>query len=623
MTLLAAARPSVHVPARHYLLPALLWSLAHGLLVLAFYHHGLARAAESLAPGLRVATLAGHGIQALGLGLLGFVLTLPCLLLDRRYAVVAPFAIAVLAAGLFIDSLFFDVLGIHVNGLVLQVAMQPNGLAETGLPTGEVIKLVCVLVGGLVADGLAGSFVLRRFATPRQPWAIALAIVGLWAGERLSSAYLIFAGGPPAEAAVRFLPLQPRVRLNSFLGRITGREPIREPNATLTPQVGTPASAIDPAEVELDRTPDVLLVLIESLRADFLTPEVMPHLYRRSRQGTIFLRHYAASASTQFSLFGLLYGLDVQRRDAVIGAGRTPLLFSALKRHGYRSRFLTASSVEWMDLRQTVFRDVADGLETEYQGSGSERDVAMLASAGRVLADLPLDEPLFLFLFFAGTHYNYSYPETSAVFRPAWDGTGTLATFRRDPELVKNRAKNAAFEVDRKLEGFLAQYEARRGQRPLLIVTGDHGEEFGEAGRFAHATDVNVRQLHVPMVLFDERVPAGAVDRVTSHVDVVPTILGLLGDSHDPSLIGDGFRMDQAPADRYVLASVGWEQKFALIGPDLKVVFRGRDAGFGGIAVTDPDDRPLPDAEARFARAAPTLLRRLRPEPLPTMADSR
>jgi membrane-anchored protein YejM (alkaline phosphatase superfamily) len=108
------------------------------------------------------------------------------------------------------------------------------------------------------------------------------------------------------------------------------------------------------------------------------------------------------------------------------------------------------------------------------------------------------------------------------------------------------------------------------------------------------------------------------VDRVTGHVDVVPTLLGLLGDRHDPERIGDGLRMYDVPADRYVLASVGWDQKFALVGPELKAVFRAHDAGFGGVQVTDPEDRPLPDAEARFAAEAPKLLRRLRGRVLPS-----
>jgi hypothetical protein len=67
--------------------------------------------------------------------------------------------------------------------------------------------------------------------------------------------------------------------------------------------------------------------------------------------------------------------------------------------------------------------------------------------------------------------------------------------------------------------------------------------------------------------------------------------------------------MFDAPQDRFVLASHGWEPRYAAIGKDLKVSFYGMDAGLGGITITDPFDRPLPDGEARFSAAAPRILR--------------
>jgi len=37
--------------------------------------------------------------------------------------------------------------------------------------------------------------------------------------------------------------------------------------------------------------------------------------------------------------------------------------------------------------------------------------------------------------------------------------------------------------------------------------------------------------------------------------------------------------------------------------------YHGMDAGLGGVTITDPFDRPLPDGEARFSAAAPRILR--------------
>jgi len=111
------------------------------------------------------------------------------------------------------------------------------------------------------------------------------------------------------------------------------------------------------------------------------------------------------------------------------------------------------------------------------------------------------------------------------------------------------------------------------------------------------------------MVVLGDGVPVGRRDAPTSHADVVPTLLGLLGDRHPPERYSDGLSMFEAPQDRFVLASLGWEPRYAAIGKDLKVSFYGMDAGMGGVTLTDPFDQPIPDAEARFTAAAPRILR--------------
>ena len=600
------------MPARSLLRPALIWALLHGLLVVLFFSGALGRAVEPLPGSTTAALWAGFVVEGLFVGLVAFLATLPLLLLGRGYAWAAPLLLGIVGVFFLFDSLVYDALGFHVNGLVLQVAMQPGTLSETGLPAGEVALFAAIVVAALAADVWLGSRFLRRFAGGGRTWPWALAVLLLWVGDRLAVAALTFDGGQAVMAAGTTMPLQPPVRMNKLLGRLTGRKAVADLKLDAMPQAGTPPGRLDPAQVRFARRPDVVLLLIESLRADFFTPEVMPNLWRRAEGGTVFTRHQASASSTHFALFSLFYGLDAQRRDAVIGVGRSPLLFPALRENGYQLSLLAASSVDWMDLKDTVFRDVHDGLQTDFTGVGHTRDVQMMARAEAIVAEARKDDPLFLFLFFDGTHFNYTYPERSAVFEPAWDGKGSIAAARVDPALLVARAKNAAREVDTKIEEFLQAWQRERGTVPTLVITGDHGEEFREHGRVGHSSDVTREQIHVPMIVVDETLPAGRHDVVTGHVDVVPTIFSLLGDGHDPALYADGVPMHEARADRYVLATVGWEPRFALIGTEMKVRFLSQDGGFGTVQVTDPDDRPLADSEARFRAEAPRLLRTLR-----------
>jgi hypothetical protein len=91
----------------------------------------------------------------------------------------------------------------------------------------------------------------------------------------------------------------------------------------------------------------------------------------------------------------------------------------------------------------------------------------------------------------------------------------------------------------------------------------------------------------------------------------VPTLFSLLGDDHPAQLYSDGMRAFDAPASRFVLSTVGWEPRYAMTGTDLKVMVY---AGLAGAAVTDPDDRPLPDGSARLSQHAGAILRAMRGE---------
>lgn len=70
----------------------------------------------------------------------------------------------------------------------------------------------------------------------------------------------------------------------------------------------------------------------------------------------------------------------------------------------------------------------------------------------------------------------------------------------------------------------------------LVLITSDHGEEFGEQGRFGHQLSLSDRLLHVPLIArYPSLLPAGMriADEV-SLVDVFPTILGVLHEIAPP-----------------------------------------------------------------------------------------
>lgn len=597
--------------------PALAWALLHVPLVLLLYGPSLRIAVGGVRAPYTALLWPAFVVEAALPTLLAFAVALPFSFLGRAYRWAAPALTAALTVALAFDGRIYQALGFHVNGLVVKVMVQPGALRETGIPVWEAVAFGAAGVAWLALELWAGGRFLRRFVSAKGVLGPALLVLALALVERAYTAALAFYGGPAVFAAGQTLPLQAPLRMNGFLAKVTGRnttelrDPIEsaaERSASRLP-LGIPA-----ASVRFTRTPDIVLILIESLRSDFLDSLTMPRLLRRGEGGAIFERHYASASSTHYSLFSLFFGLQGYKLDAVVGSGRSPLLFGVLRANGYQSRLLAASSVDWMGLKGTVFGDVEGDLETAFPGIGATRDSAMVAHAETWVSRAG-SAPMFVMLFFDGTHFNYTYPPRSARLAPVWDAGSSTEAARVPPALIQRRARNAAYEVDWKIDEFLSWLAARRGKAPLVFVTGDHGEEFKEHGHIGHGSGVTSEQIHVPMVVFGEGVPRGRVARVTSHIDLVPTLFALLGDTHDPARYADGLSMFAVPEGRFVLATVGWEPRYCAVGADLKATFYGLDAGFGGVQVTDPEDRPLADGDARFAARSADILRAFSREP--------
>jgi membrane-anchored protein YejM (alkaline phosphatase superfamily) len=594
--------------------PGLAWAMLHVPVILYAFSGPIAQALRGVPEGYRAPLYPAFLVQAMTLATAIWLVALPLSISRRLYRWTFPLLIGLATIVLAIDARTYAAVGFHINGFFLRVAVQPSALRETGIPMSDIAWLVGEGAAWLLGEVLLGAWFLRRFGSPRPVWRVALALLLLATAERLYSGSVAFFGGPGVYAAGQALPLQVPVRLGKFWEGLTGRKLMGSPLKGVTGESAARLPpGIDPASVKFTRKPDVVFVLLESARADYLDPQVMPLLTARAaRGGTVFERHYALAPTTYFTVFGLLFGLEAHKLDAVVGAGRKPLLFRAFSANGYQSKFLAASSVDWMGLREQVFGDVKQSLETDWPHSlnPEQTDAAMLAE-GRRFVEAAGDQPVFLFLFFVGTHFNYTYPERAAKFSPVWDGDGILKASAAPGALILNRARNSAFEADLKVDEFLTWFELKRGHRPLVIVTGDHGEEMREQGHVGHGSALTVQQLHVPMVVMGDGVPVGRRDAPTSHADVVATLMALLGDTHPPESYSAGVSMFDAPQDRFVLTTVGWEPKYAAIGKELKVSFNGMDGGLGGVTLTDPFDRPLPDAEAKFSEAAPRILKLL------------
>jgi hypothetical protein len=298
----------------------------------------------------------------------------------------------------------------------------------------------------------------------------------------------------------------------------------------LFPRVSTVRPADDVDYLAGTRRPHVIVLILESLRADALDPRWMPRLEAWSRGGLRLTRHYAGANASHLGIFALLYGRHPLVYDQTLDARVPPQLTHSLRRSGYRSTYLTASHPEWKRMEEYLNARTFDATRFEPTDDWPGADRGILERVSRSLAERP-DEPQLIVAFLMSTHYPYRYPPAYERHTPALDvRTNLLADFgAQTPEFhaaIVNRYRNSLAWADDLVSGFVERLDPARH---LVIVTGDHGESFFDDGTWMHyGGTLSEIQTRVPMVMRGPGIPAGVIGRATAHPDVVPTVLHAL-----------------------------------------------------------------------------------------------
>lgn len=153
----------------------------------------------------------------------------------------------------------------------------------------------------------------------------------------------------------------------------------------------------------------------------------------------------------------------------------------------------------------------------------------------RFVQDLPsFAQPMVATLHWAGTHVPYYMDPSDAPFKPY----GTAVTWSGMPELHRTY-QNAIRAQDAQMARAIEAFVAAQGTRPWVVVfTSDHGEAFGEHHAIHHGQNLYNEQTHVPTyiawgngALAPEQIAhlRAHEDLPTSHLDILPTLLDVLG----------------------------------------------------------------------------------------------
>jgi membrane-anchored protein YejM (alkaline phosphatase superfamily) len=558
-----------------------------------------------LAPAALVAWLGERAIRGAARGARGPLVSA----IAWTPAVVAFSAVQVV---LYADRRVHALYGFHLNGFVWNLLTTSGGLASLGagptaeLAAGGLVAAIAAAEAGVVAVAVRLAARRRSFVSRRALVAIAVGVTLVSCGERLTYAAARLYDYRPVLAYGDAFPFY----LTSSFGHLARTLGIGPPRARRR-TAGLPAGAelaypLRPIAFRADAPRwNVVVLCSESLRADALDTELMPATWRFASAATRFTAHVSAGNGTRMGVFGLFYGLPGPYWFELLDRERGPVLLDALQRRGYDVRGFTSAVFEYPEFDRTVFADVdRSHLREERVGRSWERDRALVDDIGRFLAERDRSQPFFLYAFFESPHARYDFPPETAIRTPYLaDFDYVTMDVHRDIALIRNRYWNSVRHLDTQLARVFDALAANGlTDSTIVVVTGDHGEEFLEAGHWGHNSAFTEGQIRTPFVL---RVPgrAPAVEtRLTSHLDVAPTLLDALGAENPPSDYALGTSLLSAADEPFAVVS-DWS-RLAYVDATGKATFPTRRVTFFQQEVANRDDRPLADASAWLAAHA-------------------
>ncbi|MCP5042236.1 MAG: sulfatase [bacterium] len=309
-------------------------------------------------------------------------------------------------------------------------------------------------------------------------------------------------------------------------------------------------------EPAVNRTPNILLVTIDTLRADHLSfyghsRETMPLLSSWIDEATVFENCFTPLPLTDPALSSLMTGLYPIRHGVRDTSHRLPPRFTTLAEVLQDQGYVTAAFASRTGLVDK--RSIGRGFDVvDYQGGASIEGLSKRAQraehrqrrADRVthamldwLDDRP-DGPFFIWLHYFDPHAFYNPPAKFAdAFMEGLEpdpATGLRAWWGSVSDRAETRAAydGEIATVDHHL-GRVVSALRRQGvwDDTLFVLTSDHGESLGERGHMDHGEWLYHEQVRVPLAIrFPGRVPQGMrVPNLVRLIDIAPSVLELAG----------------------------------------------------------------------------------------------
>lgn len=297
----------------------------------------------------------------------------------------------------------------------------------------------------------------------------------------------------------------------------------------------------------LERRPDIYIVMVETWRSDTVRPEVMPFLSKFVvEECQQFETTFAGSNCTPVSWYTFFHSrIGIDWRDE-LAKGKQPGGFEGaypirlLSKLGYQCSVRAVCDLSYKQMCDLNFganhkfaQEFLDAPLIPGDLGVPNREVVIVDDLKKQLSNTPKGGHLH-YIALDSAHYNYYWPNED--FTPVHQDCaeidfGALKPTREQIREVVKRYENSVNWIDKQMEELITHLKAEgRYENSIIILTGDHGEEFQENGAWFHCSSLRREQTEVPiMIRWPDWVTTQPAQKQVSHLDVMPSVLDALG----------------------------------------------------------------------------------------------
>ncbi|MCX7627560.1 MAG: sulfatase-like hydrolase/transferase [Methylophilaceae bacterium] len=526
----------------------------------------------------------------------------------RRYKLVygvAWLTTALTVLFMYANAKLYALYGIFVNGFVFNLITTPGGIQSLGGSSATTVGFVLIVLAFLLAQAALLGLVYTLFKhlhgrsfLPRPLFKILLAIFLMATiSERAAYAYSDAIAETSVLTLSEGIPFYVGTTARSFLKKIGMKVKRQDEFQEIKGRLRYP---LHPLIIHPPQRPlNVVWLAAESWRADTLDPEIMPRTWAFAQHANRFTRNYSGGNGTRVGVFTMFTGIPGNYWFPFLNEHQGAAIIEVMQRQNYQMQLYTSAKFSYPEFDRTIFRNIpaAQLHEADESQPGWKRDQINVSAMLDFIAKRDPNRPFFTFMFFESPHSRYYFPPESVIRSPYRDdinyATLDAEELARDIVPIKNRYLNAVHHLDSQFGRIFDYLEQNHLlDTTIVILLGDHGEEFMEHGYWGHNSTFVDPQTRTPLVLWVPGKAPGVHDKMTSHMDVVPTLMPLLGVTNPVTDYAIGFDLfsDKRRTATYL---ADWS-RVAYVDEEVKIVMPIKLNGLLRSRISTSTDEPIP-----------------------------